>query len=457
MNATVKNTMTVKQTLKCAINAPEKWQDDYNDCDSEDFSNLPDLAPAPVYSVDDYAACPDNWEHGSDIAGSYFVGLAEDGALWLDFNECFNHTHDVAVVLSVQGINPITGQTLIGDNPLRMEQYHKNCPVHNTPFKQDYFCDDCGFSWPGQNYMSTTGTPFGMFWLDGFRTPDGNVRQYVISAEKMRSVAAQVMEKRGEDAEDRVHAIGIAFYLSKDKKPEIPKFEMPKFEEPAAYMGSLANSGSSLSSPLCFSPMHTPQNWKSNHVKGSTSGSSTSSSSTSSVSSQPSNKSLRSKMHLMAQSMVKPIRKSLSHDNVDAVLGEKTCGDIYESLDLLGGDPISTSMDYGCDSIHVMDEAESRAKRPEMYTGNRVSNLDMDEVAQPVETVVPVKKLEVGAGALVSQRVYDDPKNLKKYWEEKPAGMIYVNYCDPETLKKILDGGKKATKKDGFMDGVQVG
>ena len=45
----------------------------------------------------------------------------------------------------------------------------------------------------------------------------------------------------------------------------------------------------------------------------------------------------------------------------------------------------------------------------------------------------------------------------KKYWEETPAGMIYINYCDEETLKKILDGGKKATKKDGFMDEIQVG
>jgi hypothetical protein len=80
-----------------------------------------------------------------------------------------------------------------------------------------------------------------------------------------------------------------------------------------------------------------------------------------------------------------------------------------------------------------------------------------DSASDEVETVTPVKKLEVGAGALVSQRIYDDPKNLKKYWEETPAGMIYINYCDEVTLKKILDGGKKATKKDGFMDGVQVG
>jgi len=123
------NTMKVKQTLVCGLHSPEKWQEDYNGYDADDKHNLPNGNPINIHAVDEYPACPDNWEHGSDIAGSFFAGLHEDWALWLDFNECFNHTHDVAVVLSVQGINPITGQTMVGDNPLRMEQYHRELPL----------------------------------------------------------------------------------------------------------------------------------------------------------------------------------------------------------------------------------------------------------------------------------------------------------------------------------------
>jgi len=419
--------MSVKQTLKCSIHAPEKWQDDYNGCNVDDINNLPNLAPTKVYVVDDYPACPTNWEHGSDIAGSYFVGLAEDGALWLDFNECFDHTHDVAVVLSVQGINPITGQTMVGDNPLRMEQYHKNCPVHDTPFKQDYFCEDCGFSWPGQNYMATTGTPFGMFWLDGFCTPDGKVRQYVISAEKMRSVAAQVMEKRGEDSEDRVFAIGVAFYLSKDKKPDMPKSERTEPKKQLGFIGSVSFNKPSLK---FFSSTHTPRGWKPSDNKYGSAGGTLRASSGIEISA-----SLGFVTHDPNQ-MITTQGFDYSGGDIDALDGDML------SLDTDDGDTdaLDGVRTYDCSDIKVLTGEDARAKRPEMY-----------------ETVIPVKKLEVGAGALVSQRVYDDPKNLKKYWEETPAGMIYINYCDEETLKKILDGGKKATKKDGFMDEIQVG
>jgi hypothetical protein len=75
---------------------------------------------------------------------------------------------------------------------------------------------------------------------------------------------------------------------------------------------------------------------------------------------------------------------------------------------------------------------------------------------QSVQPVVPVKKLEIGAGALIKQRVYDDPK-MMDYWEQKPAGMIYINYCDEETKKMIIDGGRRADEKDGFLKDVKVG
>ena len=79
-----------------------------------------------------------------------------------------------------------------------------------------------------------------------------------------------------------------------------------------------------------------------------------------------------------------------------------------------------------------------------------------EQMTDSVKPITPVKKLEIGAGALIQQRVYDDPKILT-YWEEKPAGMIYINYCDEKTKKKILETGRRADKKDGFMKDIKVG
>jgi hypothetical protein len=278
---------------------------------------------------------------------------------------------------------------MIGENPLRLEQYHKTCPIHNIKFEQDYFCKTCGFKWPGQNYMATTGTPFGMFWIDGFRTPDGKVRQYIITAEKMRGVAAQMMK----NPDDRVFAIGMAFYISKARKPDIPK-------------------------PSKNSGLNTFSSFHKNFVHAV----STPSFATS-TSSMPTSAPIEPKWSFMSMSNRKggfcgpPLRQS-------------TGLNYSASLESLSVD------NYQIDSINTVE--------------------DIDISDEDFKTITPVKKLEVGAGALISQLIYDDPKAIT-YWEEKPDGMIYLNYCDEKTLKKILDAGKRADKKDGFMDGIRVG
>jgi len=324
------------------------------------------------------------------MASSYFLGVKEDYGMWLDFNECSYHTHDVAIVISIQGINPITGQKMVGDNPLRLEQYHKKCPIHGTFFKQDRFCEECGFKWPGQNYLATTGTPEMKLWLDGFRSSDGKVRQYIITEDKMRGVASQMI------GEDRVFAIGIAYYLSKNKKPNVIKRQPERlakdwyagspvmfWNQPPAYMGyKLDHTGTPMG-----------QEW-----------SSTSQSSSSSISSG--------------------IFRSSKTPVIDSKYDRTVC-------------------QLGIDASMVADAMVEPSRCSKEYNAT-------------VNPVTPVKKLEIGAGALIEQRVYDDPK-LMEYWEEKPAGMIYINYCDEVTLKKILDQGRRADEKDGFMQGIKVG
>lgn len=188
--------------LRAQINTPDALI-------GEEVHGLPPYKPVEFYPVDEYPACPDNWMHGSDKASSYFIPVDVGKGMWFDFTPNQTHTHDVAIVISVQGINPVTGQQVTA---LNLEHYKTKCPVHDVEFQQDRFCPECGYKWPAQNYISTTTGE--TLWLDGFRNAEGLVRQYILTEEECRGVAAQKI------GEDRVWAIGFAFYLSKSAKPK---------------------------------------------------------------------------------------------------------------------------------------------------------------------------------------------------------------------------------------------
>ena len=190
----------------CVFNMPNAVSVRKDDEGNELPVGLPPHCQIKPYAVDEYPGCPDAWMHGSSKASSYFVPVKEDKGMWLDFNSCWNHKHDVAVVLSIQGVNPISGQK---QDKMVLEQYRNKCPLHDCNFQQDRFCPECKMTWPAQSYVSTTGSSENHFWIDGFRNADGQVRQYIFSAEEMKGIAAQIIGK------DRVFAIGIAFFLSK--------------------------------------------------------------------------------------------------------------------------------------------------------------------------------------------------------------------------------------------------
>jgi len=75
---------------------------------------------------------------------------------------------------------------------------------------------------------------------------------------------------------------------------------------------------------------------------------------------------------------------------------------------------------------------------------------------RPIEKVVEKTKLEVGAGARINQDIGIDPNPID-FWQEEPAGMIYVNFTDPDTLKQILDAGKRQDAIDGALNEMKVG
>jgi len=196
--------------ISAIINTPEALE-------GEGLHGLPPHMPVEAYVVDEYSACPENWEHGSEKASSYFVSLEAGKGMWFDFTRNQYHKHHIAVVISVQGINPVTGKPI---TELSLIQHKKQCPVHNVDFKQNRYCPECGYNWPAQNYIATT-TGETHLWLDGFRNENGEVRQYIISEEQARGIAKQIEDQDPEFK--RVWAIGFAFYLSKEAKPELPR------------------------------------------------------------------------------------------------------------------------------------------------------------------------------------------------------------------------------------------
>lgn len=174
--------MTLKPGLSCELNLPEAVK-------GEGLHGLPPYCPIEAFPVDAFPGCPPNWERGSEKDAAYFVEVQNNRGLWLDFNACWNHSHHVAVLLSIQGINPVDGKPA---GPPVMEQYREGTVA--------------------QNYLATTGTPHGHFWLDGFRGADGEVRQYLFTEETLRGVASQIL------GDARSFSIGIAFFISKTPK-----------------------------------------------------------------------------------------------------------------------------------------------------------------------------------------------------------------------------------------------
>lgn len=193
--------------LAVSLNMPKAVESRFGS-DGEFSQGLPPYAPRAAFLVDDYPAAPEDWMRSTPGILSYMVAVAPEHGCWLDFTQCSSHTHDVAIVVSTQGVNAITAMKA---DKMRLEQYKDRCPKHDVPFGAKRRCDQCGYEWPAQNYLASTAP--NTLWLDGFRTADGTVRQWVFTKEQERSVAKAVL------GDERVHAFGVAFFLSKEPKP----------------------------------------------------------------------------------------------------------------------------------------------------------------------------------------------------------------------------------------------
>lgn len=178
--------------------------------------NLAPRARWDVHRVAHYddGTLPGNWQRDQTDQGypilSYFFGVKEGHETWFNFCGMSNHPYDIAVLVTVQGVNALTPQ-LGRSTGLRLEQYRHNCPLHQTAFGEERFCHACGYCWPPQNYVTSAGgADANTFWLDGFCTVPGTVQQFVFSNKgELLGVAEQVI------GESRPAGISFAVFLSK--------------------------------------------------------------------------------------------------------------------------------------------------------------------------------------------------------------------------------------------------
>jgi len=374
----------------CGFNTP-------NAKTNENDKSLPEYAWRKAFQRDEYPACPRNWMQSEGTMASYFVGVPKGKGMWFDFNKNSEHSHDVAIVVSIQGINPITGLPCHDPN---LEQYLETCPKCNKKFGANRHCDGCGYKWPKQNYIATTAQPNGQLWLDGFRTADGVVRQYIFTDDVMKGVAANIIGK------DRVFAVGISFFISKDKK-RVPVYSA---------MRGMDMSTNWISVQKCSSTDVLDMD-----LLGSSSSSSSSCSSTSSLSSAPQ---FYSPVHVPINWQIPP-KKNATRSKMDA--------DLSQALSQLAQTNNDPNLTITCS--HTFDLKDL----------NAVGHIETSHI-------------EVGAGTSIDQQIYDDPENLD-YWREVPESMIIVNYALEDEVLKIIGAGRKekTTKENGFLNGIPVG
>jgi len=381
--------------LFVGVNTPDAIESN-----GDEANKLPPYSKRKGFLVDEYPACPDNWVRSHGKTTSYFVGVKKNSGLWLDFNKNSNHMYDVAMVISIQGVNPITG---LPCTDAHLEQYIEKCPKCDIEFGPERFCKKCEFHWPKQNYLSTTAQLSGLLWLDGFRTAEGIVRQYILTEEKMRGVASNIIGK------DRVYAIGISFFLSKSKKVQqisnlrsrsinfISTQSVPT--APGLIMnvnwddGGAGTQDNTISNCDCkfYSPTCKPIDWK----------------------------------IPISVTATKEIKyKKLSSSDCSEDLGLRN---IVQQLSETNNDPdlrIVTSHSFNPDSVSKVD----------------------------------TKQIEIGAGSNINQKISDDPEPLD-FWRDEPESIICINYCFEEDCEKIISQGRIPIEahKDGFLKDIPVG
>jgi len=374
----------------------------------EGVHDLPSGRQIPVYPVDSFKEPLSSWIPGQ---GNYVIPVDPDWGLWFDWT--VNDEMNTAVLMSIKGMNPITGQR---SNGFSLERYVDKCPVHDEPFKEGLFCEKCNFKWPAQNYVSYPNR----LWWDGFRTGDGKVRQFFFTEDLAKSIPELVIGK-----EDTVPAFGFAFFKPKVRRerPAIQATVWHAYNESFKYSTNhIVKSSNFLTSTQCYAagtvglgesnPDHNLSVKKTN-----------------------------TKMALRSFESSNSSAKSLSNSRA------LTTG-MAESYTCLDSASFYSNVDHESGVQGVQGH-----KGPSGVAGGACVDLAIQQ-----QITTPVKEVGVGAGAEINQQLVVDQLKVTD-WDEKPSSVMRLFFVFQNQFEEVKAKGMNdlVGETNGYMSGLPVG
>lgn len=377
---------------------------------------LPPGFNCPIWPVDALPGAPEDWVRGP---GSYVCPVESDWGLW--FSWTMNDNHNTAILPSVKGMNPITGEKLEG---FTLDQYVEKCPKHKEPFKSGLYCEKCGYKWPPQSYVSYPNK----LWWDGFRQADGSVRQFFFTEDEERDIASKVIGKK-----NTVPAFGFAFYET-IKKREVQRSPLRGFAGGQSVQISASSLGSfggvmadscetvddykqfldSMDGKLYSKGGDMGPTWQApQHDSGSTYNNMVT----------PENKNMN---------MVTPDNMTLCSESE-----EKTSGPLLSKP-----------------TLHMKTRSKQlkgSVMRPQSLAGGRLTGTTPNP---PLVT----KAVSVGAGAEIDQELVADTLAVDG-WQTKPSGVIRLYFVFEKQFREIVKAGVKdlTGDKKGYLKDLPVG
>ena len=355
-------------------------------------TGLPTGIPIPVLPVDYLKVKPDNWIGGM---GSYVIPVDSEWGLWFNFS--MNNMRRTSILNSVKGMNPITGQRVSG---LKLEQYTDKCPVHDVALQHGKYCPECKFKWPEQNYLVDK-------YLDGFRTPDGSVRQFYFTEDMAKSIPELVIGK-----EDTVPAFGFCFYDLKESEDPVPPGERYKDKDPKDIMDSRYKcyTGYVGSMGVLYTDSCSTGTGSSNIYFD------------------------RENGNIDCREFSLPNSSTLSCSEL-----KLSNSSIYSYLD-----SDSIPMSKGID-----DTVSTIWDTPISKEGTDTSLTDVKERSSA--------EVGIGAGAKIKQNINRDRHSLSD-WKDNPTGTIRLYFVFQEEFEKYVSMGLNDLEgtKEGFMDALPV-
>jgi hypothetical protein len=398
--------------------------------------DLPPGTAIEVHATDEFEHPLPHWLKGP---GNFVVPVGKEDGLWFDFR--LSDSENTAVVLSIKGMNPISGKR---SNGFSLERYETRCPVHDLDFEGIRFCKECGYKWPAQNYIAAPN----IAWFDGFFT-NGKVRQFFFTEDMARSIPEHVIGK-----EDTVPAFGFAFYRTKVYRPSSKFKTRDDFDK--------WYSTININNVYNIKPYyHYWSNGSTGSQGGVVYGSNT----------FLSNTPLTVKGFKAGGSSIN------DSENINAVFSSSVGGSLsLDSAPSTGTGVIPTSTyatseenekyrgvglkqkPGGMEAMKTSRSTGSLSALNQTLTSNVLRSVQAIPAKQETEEVNMDKEVGVGAGAEVNQDIQLDPLPLSG-WEEEPASVMRIYFVFEDQLKQIMAKGIKnlVGNKEGYLSGLPVG